>query len=58
LQRRETTQQSVEGDAHFDAGQLLAEALVNAVAEGQLAAGVAVDVQGVVIPIVLLTPQD
>ena len=44
---REAAQQSLEAGAHLDAGQLLAEALVDAVAEGQVTAGLAVDVQGV-----------
>jgi hypothetical protein len=45
LEGREATQQTGETGAHLDAGQLLTEALVDAVAEGQLTAGLTVDVQ-------------
>jgi hypothetical protein len=47
LEGREATQQAGESGAHLDAGQLLAQALMDAVAEGPVTAGRAVDVQGV-----------
>ncbi|GGP17161.1 hypothetical protein GCM10012278_83880 [Nonomuraea glycinis] len=44
---RQAAQQRREGDAHLDAGQLLADALVDAVPEGQVALGRVGEVQPV-----------
>jgi len=46
-QRREPAEQRRQGDLHLDARQLLAEALVDAVAERDVARGVPVQVERV-----------